>query len=463
MNPVAKVSDLRSPSSPEAPYHSSVVGPQSSANLLPGLSTINHQQSTSLHIALLTGGGDKPYALGMAAALTSAGVSVEFIGSDDLNVPELVNNPRVNFLNLRGDQCPEASSVAKGLRVLNYYAKLIRYAATARPKLFHILWHNKFQFFDRTLLMLYYKLLGKKITFTAHNVNAGKRDLNDSWLNRFSLKTQYQLSDHVFVHTEKMKKELVAEFCIPENKVSTIPFGINNTIPNTGLSSAEAKRQLGINSTDKTMLFFGNIAPYKGLEYLIAACPELFRKDDTYRLLIVGKPKGREDYWRQIEQALARDEFRNRVHRKIEYIPDEATELYFKAADVLVLPYAHVFQSGVLFLGYSFGLPAIAADVGSLREEVIEGETGFVFKPCDSSDLTSVIAKYFESELFRDIENRRARIKTYANDRYSWSKVAAITTAVYSELLLGVGSEIKNSNNSNVIAPEDSHRNKTPA
>ena len=399
------------------------------------LSTINDQLSSQCSVALLTGGGDKPYALGLAAALTSAGVSVDFIGSDDLNVPELLNNPRVNFLNLRGDQRPEASSVAKVLRVLNYYVRLIQYAATARPKLFHILWHNKFQFFDRILLMLYYRLLGKKITFTAHNVNAGKRDSNDSWLNRLSLKIQYQLSDHVFVHTEKMKTELVSEFCVPEGKVSAIPFGINNTVPNTRLSSAEAKRQLGISRDNKTMLFFGNIAPYKGLEYLIAACSELFREDESYRLLIVGKPKGREDYWSQIERTITRDEFRNRIISKIEYIPDEETELYFKAADILILPYARVFQSGVLFLGYSFGLPAIAADVGSLREEVIEGKTGLMFKPRDSSDLAKTINRYFESELFRNLESRRAEIKEYANERYSWSKVVATTMAVYSNLL----------------------------
>ena len=56
---------------------------------------------------------------------------------------------------------------------------------------------------------------------------------------------------------------------------------------------------------------------------------------------------------------------RDRVIERIEYVPDEETELYFKAADVLVLPYTRVFQSGVIFLGYSFGLPAIAADVGN--------------------------------------------------------------------------------------------------
>src|ERR1700730_19092647 len=77
-------------------------------------STLTSQPLTGCSVTLLTGGGDKPYALGLAAALTSVGVSVEFIGSDDLNVPELVNNSRVNFLNLRGGQRLERSRFVEG-------------------------------------------------------------------------------------------------------------------------------------------------------------------------------------------------------------------------------------------------------------------------------------------------------------------------------------------------------------
>jgi glycosyltransferase involved in cell wall biosynthesis len=321
-------------------------------------------------------------------------------------------------------------------RVLTYYWRLVCYSARAKPKIFHILWNNKFQLFDSTLLMLYYKLLRKRIAFTAHNVNAGKRDSNDSWFNRLSLKAQYSLSDHIFVHTNGMKNELVAAFRIPEEKVSVIPFGINNTVPNTGLSSAEAKRRLDVSSGDKMMLFFGNIAPYKGLEYLMAAFSVLLKKDRSYRLLIVGKPKGPQSYWNEIRRTIVNSGIGDRVTEKIEYVPDEATELYFKAADVLILPYTRVFQSGVLFLGYSFGLPAVAADVGTLKEEIIEGQTGFVFKPQDSSDLASKIDQYFKSELFCNLETTRLEIKQYANDKYSWSKVAAITTAIYSRLLI---------------------------
>jgi D-inositol-3-phosphate glycosyltransferase len=401
-------------------------------------SVVRHGSSVlgppTLKVALLTGGGDKPYALGMAAALTSVGILVDFVGSDDLSVPELLSNPRVKFLNLRGDQRPEVKRMTKVLRILAYYVRLICYAATAQPKLFHLLWNNKFELFDRTLLMLYYRMVGKKITLTAHNVNAGKRDLSDSFLNRLSLRLQYNLCHHIFVHSERMKRQLASDLGIPEGKVSVVPFGINNTVPNTSLSSAEAKRQLGLNANDKALLFFGNIAPYKGLEYLIAAFTEVVKKDTNYRLIIVGRPKGSQGYWKQIHDGIERSAIRDRIIERIEYIPDEETELFFKAADLLILPYIRVFQSGVLFLGYSFGLPAIVSDVGTLKEEIIEGKTGFAFKPRDSSDLARSIDNYFESDLFRDLEHNRPDIKRYANERYSWSKVAKLTVNVYLRL-----------------------------
>ena len=393
------------------------------------------QPSTSLCVSLLTGGGDKPYALGLAEALAVEGILVDFIGSNDLDVPELRTKPQIRFLNLRGDQRPDVTPMVKAVRVARYYVRLIRYAATARPKIFHILWNNKFEFFDRSLLMLYYRLLGKKILFTAHNVNAGKRDSNDSRLNRLSLKVQYALCDHIFVHTDAMKAELVADFGVSEKAVSVIPFGINNTVPRTGLSTAEAKRRLELDPRDKTMLFFGNIAPYKGLEYLVAAFARLASHCKDYRLIIAGRVKESERYWAELQQTLQCNGMRNRVIEKIEYIPDEEIELYFKAADLLVLPYIHIFQSGVLFLGYSFGLPAIASDVASLKAEIVEGKTGFVFKPQDSSDLATKIDQYFNSELYRNLEWKRQGIVDYVNERYSWTKIAEMTRRVYSNLL----------------------------
>ena len=92
--------------------------------------------------------------------------------------------------------------------MLSILRRLLRYAAPERsPSFFTFSGTISSSSSTARLLMLYYKLLGKRIVFTAHNVNAGKRDSNDSWLNRLSLKVQYNLSDHLFVHTEGMKSE----------------------------------------------------------------------------------------------------------------------------------------------------------------------------------------------------------------------------------------------------------------
>ena len=321
------------------------------------------------------------------------------------------------------------------VRVLKYYGRLLCYAATAKPRLFHILWNNKFDLFDRTVLMLYYRLLGKKIVFTAHNVNAGQRDGNDTIINRLTLQAQYRLADHIFVHTMRMKDELVREFGARPEQVTIVPFGINSTVPNTRIAPVQARERLGLAASERVILFFGGIAPYKGLEYLITAFAEVAKDCSSYRLIIAGRPKRRDWYWCRVEDAIARSGVQDRIIRKVEFVPDEEVEVYFKAADVLALPYIRVFQSGVLFLGYNFGLPVIAADVGSLKEEIIEGETGFVFKAADAGDLAEVIRLYFSSELHGNLERRRQGIRNYASDRYSWSKVATITTGVYSSLL----------------------------
>ena len=388
-----------------------------------------------ISVALLTGGGDRPYAFGLATALISNAAAIDLIGSDNLDFPEFHNNPKVHFLNLRGDQGSHAGFLAKAMRVVAYYVRLIGYAAKARPQIFHILWNNKFQVFDRTLLMLYYKMLGKKIVLTAHNVNIGRRDSADSYLNRFTLKIQYLLSDHIFVHTETMKLELIEEFAVPDSRITVIPFGINNSVPNTALKSPEAKKRLGVESHRKVILFFGNIAPYKGLEYLVRAFQKIAARRDEYGLIIAGRPKDCVKYWTAIQQTIADDVLRKRIVVHAVYIPDEHTEIYFKAADLLVLPYTYIYQSGVMFLGHSFGLPVVASDVGSLKEDIVEGKNGFLFRSEDSNDLARVIEQYFDSELFANLEDRRNEIRHNAVAVHSWDIVSHLTMGVYAKLL----------------------------
>lgn len=391
---------------------------------------------SEVEVSLLTGAADRPYAFGLATALIAQGLRFDLVAGDELDGPEFNGIPQVNFLNLRGDHRPDAGVARKVSRVLRYYWRLVLYVTAAKPRLFHILWNNKFAVIDRIVLMLYYRLMGKKITLTVHNVNAGTRDANDSLINRLTLRGQYRLADHIFVHTAKMKSELMGGFGVQESAITVIPFGINNAVPVTDLTPDDARLRLGIRKGDKTILFFGTIAPYKGLDYLIDAFQRLATRRHDYRLIIAGQPRrGSERYWHEIRDRINDGVGRDRIIQKIEYIPDEDTEVYFKAADVLTLPYTQIFQSGVLFLGYSFGLPVVAADVGSLREDIVEGRTGFVFTPKDPADLATAIETYFASEIFRGLSRRRKEIRDYANERHSWDTVGQITTHVYAKVL----------------------------
>jgi D-inositol-3-phosphate glycosyltransferase len=388
-----------------------------------------------LAVSLLTGGSDKPYAFGLATSLLSQGATIDLIGSSQIDCPEFDTNPNLTLFLLRGSLRRDVAFIDKALRISSYYARLVAYSAFAKPQLFHILWNSRFEFFDRTALMSFYRALGKKVVLTAHNVNARRRDSNDSTLNRFTLRIQYRLANHIFVHTEQMRRELIEEFGVPDKRVTTVPFGINNAVPNTRLTSAEAKRRLGIRETDKAMLFFGRIKPYKGIEYLIDAFRLLLRTRQDYRLIIAGRADKGDSYWTSLFNEVRDYTQRGSAIIIPEFIPDDETEVYFKAADVLVLPYRRIYQSGVLFLGFSFGLPALVTDVGSLRDEIVEGQNGFVVKPEDPVALADAIERYFASDLYADLDRRRNDIKSHANQRHSWEDVAHTTMNVYAKLL----------------------------
>jgi D-inositol-3-phosphate glycosyltransferase len=394
-----------------------------------------------IEIGLLTGCQDRPYAFGLAMALISKGVRVDIIGGDEIDSPELHVTPNLRFLNFRGNQHENMGFAAKMSKLALYYARLMRFAAHSEPRTLHILWNNKIEWFDRTILMLYYKALGKKIALTAHNVNQARRDAKDSLFNRVTLRVQYGLCDHIFVHTNKMKDELCQDFGVSQRAVTVIRHPINNAFPDTELSPSAAKQRLGLRDDEKAILFFGRIRPYKGIEHLLAAFRKLAAEHSDYRLIIAGEPKkGSEEYRDEIERIVKTEFAPGRIILKIQFIPDEEMEVYLKAADVLVLPYKEIFQSGVLFLAYSFGLPVVATDVGSFREEIVEGKTGFLCQPGDPVELAQTMETYFASDLYKNLKTRRQEIKDYADANHSWNAVADLTRRAYAELLGRVSS-----------------------
>jgi len=385
-------------------------------------------------ITIIYSGVENSYLVGLVSGLSNLPqLKIDVIDSDN-SIGKFDNLPNVNFLNYRGSLEPSAGLLTKVNRILKYYLRLIIYAYKSDSKLLHIQWINKLIYFDRSLLNLYYKLMGKKLIFTAHNINAKKRNNKDNIFNRLSLKIHYNLMDHIIVHNKKMKEELINEFNISREKVSVISFGLNVKAPQIVVSKQKAIDYLKLPENKKYILFFGGIINYKGLDVLINAFKLMLDSDSSLHLIIAGNPREQE-YFQQIERLLKDIKIDENCTKHFKYIPDSDIPYYFYAADCCVLPYKSIFQSGVHALSYAYGLPVIASDVGSFKDEdVIVNETGFIFEPLDENDLMLTLIKYFKSPLYRNLPQTRDHIKEWAQKKYSWDEIGKSTSKLYQKI-----------------------------
>lgn len=177
----------------------------------------------------------------------------------------------------------------------------------------------------------------------------------------------------------------------------------------------EAAKSLGITPDRKTILFFGLIRKYKGLDILIDAFSRL---DDSYQLIIAGEPYGPfAPYQEQIEKSGAAD----RIKVFPQYIRDSEVSRYFSAADVTVLPYRSATQSGISSVSYHFEVPMIVTGVGGLKETIGERGTGLVTDDVTPESVRRSIEYYFSDSSIREGCVERIREEKI---RLSWSGFA---------------------------------------
>ena len=345
-----------------------------------------------LKLSILTGGRDSHYALPLILSLASQPTAIDVIASDEFLTDQMVALPNVAILTFQQPNGPGTPAYKKILRLIATYLRLLAYAVRTESVIFHILWLSRAELIDTILLMPALKLLGKTLIYTAHNVDAGERDGRTSRLRYWTLRRLYRQLDHIFVHTDQMKLQIQEAFGIAGARITVVPFGLNTAVPESGLTRDAAREKLQLDPQEKVALFFGHITAYKGLEYLIEAAAILNKNQPGYvRLIIAGGVKDREaaSYYQTLLASIDRLKLHSSIISHTQFIPDDEMEVYFKAADVCVLPYKTIFQTGVFFLAYRFGLPVVATDVGSIRKDVVVGRTGFICRPEDSHDLAA--------------------------------------------------------------------------
>jgi glycosyltransferase involved in cell wall biosynthesis len=112
-----------------------------------------------------------------------------------------------------------------------------------------------------------------------------------------------------------------------------------------------------------------------------------------------------------------------RIILDINYVSDSKRELYFKAADAMVLPYEIIFQSGVLLMAMSYGLPVVASDIPPFKEVIEHNKNGLLFESLNAKDLAHKINTLFEDKGSVHGFSKSA-IETI-NTTFSWDEIAA--------------------------------------
>lgn len=169
------------------------------------------------------------------------------------------------------------------------------------------------------------------------------------------------------------------------------------------VSADDARWELGLDPHHRVAVVVGSQRAYKGIDVLRDALRHL---GDDWRAIVAGNPVEPED--REALLAMAADEPRLLVCPR--RIAGEEMQLFHRAADVGVVPYADGLNSGAAFLALSFGLPLVGSDIGALPE-VIDPSFGETFPVGDANALAVAL----ESVVTAGLEQRRAAAVERAN------------------------------------------------
>lgn len=177
----------------------------------------------------------------------------------------------------------------------------------------------------------------------------------------------------------------------------------------------DARRALGLDPERPTVLFFGYVRAYKGLDVLLDALARVGDDVPALQLVVAGEFYEDEGLTRRRIADLG---LGDRVILRTGYVPDADVPLLFSACDAVVQPYRTATQSGVAQIAYHFGRAMVISDVGGLAEIVPHGEAGLVVPPSDPDALAGSLRELFRPGVRDALEaGVRARRSLFAWDR----------------------------------------------
>ena len=159
------------------------------------------------------------------------------------------------------------------------------------------------------------------------------------------------------------------------------------------VSRAEARQKLGLNESDKIILFFGLIRKYKGLDFLLEAMADERIKKLGIKLLVAGEYyEDKQVYLDSVEKNHLQDSVIFHSH----FIANDDVRYYFCACNIVGQTYRNATNSGVTMVGYYYEKPMLVTNVGGLAEIVPHGKAGYVIDANPKMIADSII-DYFEN------------------------------------------------------------------
>lgn len=184
----------------------------------------------------------------------------------------------------------------------------------------------------------------------------------------------------ILVHSQA---EAGAARSLSSTTVAVAPLPAPHTFSSAVAAPAQGR------PVQRTLLFFGMVRPYKGLDVLLHAMATV----PGIRLLVHGEFWGGSSGARQLVAELGLDD---RVELREGYVDADAVPGLFTQADALVLPYRTSTASWNASLGHEHGLPVVATRVGTMDQQVRDGEDGLLCAPDDAASLAGALRRLYE-------------------------------------------------------------------
>ncbi len=399
-------------------------------------------------------GGLIHYSYQLCTALAEEGVDVILVTGKEYELAHLPHNFRVNnLLDLWSLFDPQVVrdleanawqrrwhkvrwTVRRGQRAVRLIAawiSLTRYLVQLQPD---IVQFSKINFPFEAIFLAHMRRKGLTLTQICHEFEL--RENHGGHLSSFILHLYadiYKNFSAMFFHAKENREKFLTLFPFVESeRTHIIPHGNSSWLLEHFPRSYDQnvmREHYGIRPGQPVILFFGLLAPSKGIDDLIEAFA-LVRESCDAKLLIAGYPTKHIDM-DELKQKIA--EFGLTEHMALDprYIPLEEVNALMSLATVAVYPYRSSTQSGALQVAYTFGRPVVATEVGGLPEAVEQGRSGFLVPPNSPAELAEGILKLVMNPELAKVMGEYAR--HLSNTRFSWRTVARQILKVYDRLL----------------------------